>query len=309
MPAPSPVSSPCADARRQRGAAVILALLTMSFAAIVAAAALADFNHGYEALAGRSDQARSRQLARSAVDWARSVLAEDDRNSAVDHRGESWAIPIPPTPLGSDPAEGTLGGAIEELSGRFNLNDLAPAGRANEAARQRLQTLLEILGEAPPRAQAATQALSRWISTTPAAADDRAPHAPLLSPAELVAVPGWPPELVERVLPFAATLPAPAVVNLNTAPAEVLAALVPGLDLDAARTLVAGRERAWFRDLADFTARLPAGASAPPDTLADVRSRHFLVTVHARYGVALTRLEALLDRGQRWPSILWYRSS
>ncbi|NMG35544.1 type II secretion system minor pseudopilin GspK [Azoarcus sp. TTM-91] len=311
MPAPSTACSRCAEAqaarRRQRGAAVLLALLAMSFAAIVATSVIADYGRGYGSLAGRRDQAQARQLARAAVDWARNVLAQDDKESNTDHLSENWAVKIPATPLSDDPADGSVGGEIADLSGRFNLNDLSPGGKPSEAARLRLQRLLENLGEAPDSARAAAVAISAWITPAARGAQDEAPHAPLVAVAELERIPNLPPGLAGRLAPYVTAVPAPSRINVNTAPAEVLSALVSGLSLDRARVLVAERERAWFRDLADFGARLPEGASQPASQLADVRSRYFLVTIQAGYGVAAAHLQALLDRQERWPELLWYR--
>lgn len=307
MTAPSPVCSPCAERARQRGAAVVLALLTVALAAALAASVLADVGYAIDAVSGRRDQAQSLQLARTAVDWARQVLAQDGRESNVDHGQENWTVRIPATPLGDNGQDGTLAGDIIELSGRFNINDLAPEGVANVAAGERLQRLLTRLGESPETARAATQALARWIAAGPVSAEDPAPHAPLVAVDEVAAVVGIDPLLWQRLRPFITAVPAPSPINVNTAPAEVLSALVPGLDLNAARVLVAEREHAWFRDLADFGARLPAGASPPSGQLASVSSRHFLVTIHASYGVAVSRLEALLERRSIWPEILWYR--
>lgn len=308
MPAPSRATLPCAErrARRQRGAAVVLALIAVSLAAMLAAAALGDFGHALESVGGRRDQAQSRQLARAAVDWTRNVLAEDQRTSATDHRGEIWAVKVPPTPLTADPADGTVGGEIIDLSGRFNLNDLAPGGQPDRDAHARLQRLLELLGDSAEDARRASLALGAWISAGGSGADG-APRTALLALDELSRLPGFDPARIARLAPFLATVPAPSRINVNTAPAEVLAALIPGLSLDAARVLVAERERAWFRDLADFGERLPDGAGLPDARLADVRSRYFHVTIHASYGVALTRLEALLDRRETWPELLWYR--
>lgn len=307
MPARSPACLHCAE--RQRGAAVVLALLTVTFAAMLAAAALADFGRGLEAVSGRRDQAQSRQLARAAVDWARQVLAQDMRESNVDHRGENWTIRIPPTPLGEDAADGTIAGEIIDLSGRFNLNDLAPAGVPNNAAGARLQRLIELLGTPPESAHASVIAMTQWIAAAPWRDTDRAPHAALVIAEEAASIPGIDQNLLTRLDPYITAVPAPTPtpVNVNTAPAEVLASLVPGLGIDLARVLVAERERAWFRDLTDFGARLPQGATLPSAQLASVSSRHFLVTIHARYGVSVTRLEALLDRQKLWPELLWYR--
>ena len=88
----------------------------------------------------------------------------------------------------------------------------------------------------------------------------------------------------------------------------MLAAVLDGLSLDAARNLVAARERAWFRNLGDLQGRLPEGAGLPAGRVLDVRSRYFLVTVTAAYGDAVLNLQAMLDRESNWPSILWYHT-
>ena len=305
MPARSPACLRCAE--RQRGAAVVLALLTVTFAAMLAAAALADFGRGLEAVSGRRDQAQSRQLARAAVDWARQVLALDMQESNADHGGENWAIRIPPTQLGEDAADGTIAGEIVDLSGRFNLNELAPAGLRSSAAGARLQRLIELLGTPPETARASVIAMTEWIATAPRGDTDRAPHAALVIAEEVTSIPGIDHTLLARLQPHVTAVPVPSPVNVNTATAEVLSSLVPGLGLDLARVLVAERERAWFRDLAEFNARLPQGTTPPSAQLAGVSSRHFLVTIHASYGISVTRLEALLDRQTLWPELLWYR--
>lgn len=303
MPAPWCASSRCAET--QRGAAVVLALVTVTIAAAIAAAVLADVGHALDSVQGRRDQAQARRLALAGVDWARNVLAADARRSVADHAGESWAIRVPPTPLGDDPADGSVGGEIVELSGRLNLNDLAPEGRIDAAASARLQRLLEVLGDSPDEARSASRAIAGWIAAGSTAS--AAPQAALLAVDEIARVSGIDAGRLARLAPFVTAVPAPAPVNLNTAPPEVLAALVPGLDLDAARAIAAGRERAWYRHIADFAAQLPEGARAPGTRLADVVSRHFLVTIHASHGVAVSRLDALLERREVWPEILWYR--
>lgn len=297
MPARSRAFSPCAE-RRQRGAAVVLALLTVGLATMLASAALADLALSVDVAQGRADRAHARQLALGAVDWARHVLADDGRNSPVDHAGEPWAIRIPPTPLFDDPAQGTISGYIEDRSGLFNLNSLAPAGEPDTAAVERFVRLLTLLGEPPTRAQLAALQLVARLTTS----------GPLSQTADLGAQPGFDAALIERLDAVATAVPTPTRINLNTAPPEVLAALVPGLGLDVARALVAGRERAWFHNTGEFKARLPQGLSLLDAAQADVRSRHFRITVQGRHGVSVTRIEALVDRDRDWPTILWMKS-
>lgn len=313
MSARSPASLPCAERMAERGAALVLALLTVSFAAMLAAAALADFGHGIAMLGGRHEQAQARQLAHAAVDWSRNVLADDARRTATDHLDEIWTTEIPVTAIGSDLTEGRVGGAIRDLSGRFNVNDLAPAGRANTLAIARFARLLSLLGMRGSEADAAAQAVAAHLQRN-AAQDASAPTAagsgglPVLETRELAALGVIPAEMLDALAPHILAAPPGAPININTATAEVLAATLDGLKLDAARSLVAARERAWFRHLGDLQGQLPEGASLPSGRVLDVRSRYFLVTVTAAYGDAVLTLQALLDREAVWPAILWYHT-
>ncbi|MCK0511163.1 type II secretion system minor pseudopilin GspK [Aromatoleum buckelii] len=302
----------CADTGSQHGAAVILALLSVALAAGLTAALLGDFGRSLDSVAGRQDQAQARLLARGAVDWARNVLADDFKRTNVDHAHEMWAVRVPPTPVG----DGEVGGEIHDRSGLFNLNNLMPDGKADPVALAQFGRLLATLGVAPADAGRLAHAVVDWIggSTTNeekngiASSGLRASggNGSLLDAAELRLVAGFDEALVDRLTPFVTALPAPTRINVNTAPAEVLAAVVADLELNDARILVAERERAWFRDLADFSARLPAGAQAPGTGL-DVRSRHFAVIGRSGFGSAVVRMEVLLDRRETWPTILWQR--
>lgn len=313
----SPAFSHCARRAVQRGAAVVLALLTVSFAAMLAAAALADFGHGLAMLGGRHDQAQAWQLARAAVDWSRNILADDARRTPNDHLGEIWTTEIPVTAIGSDPADGSVGGAIRDLSGRFNLNDLAPRGSPDRYAIARFARLLVLIGMNSSSANGTAQALAHHLqasSTAPgsengteARTHTRSASA-LIEPRELVLTGLLSAADFTALEPHIFCAPSAGPININTASAEVLAAMVDGLSLDAARNLVAERERAWFRDLGDLQVRLPEGARLSAGGRLDVRSRYFLVTVTAAYGDAVLNLQAMLDRESNWPAILWYHT-
>ena len=144
---------------RQRGAAVILALLTVALVAGLAAAAVGDLGVAMDQVTGRHDQAQARQLARGAVDWARNVLAEDARGSTVDHLGEAWAVQVPPTPV----EEGELAGDIREQSGRINLNNLVQADGPDLGEMDQFLRLLAILGVGDSQALDLRAALLDWL--------------------------------------------------------------------------------------------------------------------------------------------------
>ncbi|MDD3354602.1 type II secretion system minor pseudopilin GspK [Zoogloea sp.] len=319
---PPPRALPPSPGGTQRGAAVILALLTVALVAGLAAATVGDLGVAMDQVIGRHDQAQARQLARGAVDWARNVLAEDGRTSSLDHPGEAWAVKIPPTPV----EEGEVSGELLDLSGRFNLNSLSEG--IEGASPLQVSRFVRLLGHAGVSEQDAlplAQALIDWIDPDdqprlPGGAESswyagqapprRPPNGPLAAVAELTQVRGFTPGLVARLRPFVAALPPGGSINVNTAPPEVLSAAIEGLSLDAARLLVVERERAPARDMNSFQRRLEERNVDNINTTGlAVRSTYFLATGRARFGVSMVRMEVLLHRseGQNWPAIVWQK--
>lgn len=301
---------------RQSGAAIILALLTLVLVAGIASFVVKDYGAAIASISGRHDQAQARLLARGAVDWARNVLAEDARTSAVDHYNEIWATRVPATPV----EEGEVGGELDDLSGHFDLNGLARGGVTDQDQVAAYTRLLAELGIPANKSAALAASLIAWTHTgTSVAAGGesgrdagimtatRPPGAPLVDVDELKQVEGYSVNLVNRLRPFVVALPAAAPLNVNTASAEVLVAAVPGLAIDHARILVAQRQSVPFRDLADFAARLPRSAATPGKVRLSVAGRYFLASVRARYGQSTTRMQVLLDRQKTWPDIIWQK--
>ncbi|RFU47574.1 general secretion pathway protein GspK [Paraburkholderia sp. DHOC27] len=112
--------------------------------------------------------------------------------------------------------------------------------------------------------------------------DDDAPPRPLqmTSVDSLLDVPGFTADMVARLRPFVTVLPTTTAVNMNTAPAEVVAAAVPGMSLSNAQAFVSRRETVFFHNVGDVQLALQ-GAGVPqltidPSTL-DVNSSYFLI--------------------------------
>ena len=259
-----------------------------------------------------SDHVQAQLIIKAGADWARAVLSDDRRTSSVDHLGEPWALRLPPMPIDN----GKLAGYLEDQQGAFNLNNLVTDGKVNLTQLARFQRLLAIL-ELPAEL---ADALADWLDADGepqprGGAEDSyylglerpylAANRPLIDVAELALVRGFDANVLARLRPFTTALPRITAVNVNTAPPEVLAAIVEGLDLDAARTLVAKRERVYFRDNADFLSRLPNGATVPIDGIA-VNSAYFMATLRVTIGAAEARGTALLARADtNWPAIVW----
>lgn len=297
---------------QQRGVAVVLAIGVVAIAAVAATAiavTLSSWSRQHELAA---HHAQAQILVQAGIDWARSVLSDDHRLSRVDHLGEAWALRPAPVPVDN----GELAGFIEDQQGAFNLNNLVKDGKINLSQLESFRRLLSILGL--PGALAG--ALADWIDAdgepqASGGAEDAyylamappylAANRPLIDVAELALVRGFDVRAVARLRPFVTALPGFTPVNVNTAAPEVLAALAQGLDLDAARNLVAQRNRTYFVDTADFLARLPRGAVMAGDNIT-VSSEYFTITARVTIGGVEARGLALLERkGPRWPTVMW----
>jgi general secretion pathway protein K len=269
---------------RQRGVAVVLAMGVVAMAAIAAAAMLASQSTWSRHAELGAEHAQAQALVQTGVDWARALLYDDRRMSGVDHLGEPWAMRLPPVPVDN----GELAGQIDDQQGAFNLNNVFSGSKQNPAQVLQLRRLLQILG-LPEALADAYLAAGR----------------PLIDAAELALIPGFDEAARARLRPFVTALPRFTALNVNTASPEVLAAVIEGLDLDAARELVAQRERAYFRTRAEFIAQLPAGTVAGGNDVA-TGSQFFLARVRVTIGAAQARGAALLERGSSgWPSIVW----
>ena len=128
--------------RQQRGVALITAVLVVALATILAVEV---------AFQGYMDQRRSAtlfvvdqafEIGLGAEALAAGVLRDDAKDSRTDHPSENWATPIE---LPID--DGELQGQLQDLQGRFNLNNLLnPDGTKNENAMRQLKRILELLG-------------------------------------------------------------------------------------------------------------------------------------------------------------------
>jgi general secretion pathway protein K len=276
----------------QHGVAVVLAMGVVALAAIAAAAILASQSTWARHAELTAEHVQAQALVRAGVDWARALLSDDRRLSSTDHLGEPWAMRPPPVPVDG----GELAGQIEDQQGAFNLNNLAKNGAVSEIHLAQFRRLLAVLG----LPEALGSALADWLSPP-----DPAPRRVLIEIAELALVRGFDEAARTRLRPFVTALPRFTAVNVNTASPEVLAAVIEGLDLDAARELVAQRGRAYFRDRAELLAQLPAGASAGANDVA-TGSDFFQASVRVTIGGAQARGIALLARERSgWPVVVW----
>jgi len=123
---------------------------------------------------------------------------------------------------------------------------------------------------------------------------------PIMRVDDLLAVQGVKPETVEALRPFVIVLPSDdTTVNVNTAPAEVLAAVLPGCSLAQANALVEQRKRIPWNDLQQFKSELQCEQAQQPQGEAkiNITSNYFLVQSRIRLDRAALDAESLVERG------------
>jgi general secretion pathway protein K len=297
---------------RERGAALILAMLVAALAATVAVALASEQQRWFADVSNRRDQVQAQSLALAGIQWARQILNDDSRSGTLDYLGEPWAYPLPPTPI----ANGAIEGRIEDAQGRFNLNNLALDTPAGTAERLRLANLFSAKGIDPRM----LDAIADWIDADSApranGAEDefyaqRAPtavtaNAPLVRVAEFTSVRGASAKAWAAVAADVAALPAGTTLNINTANAEVINAAIPDLVGDKLASFIAERARRPFSTVAELRERLPRDVKLPDSATFSFSSSYFLVSVRSRQGDAIAQARALLKRdGRQWPLVVW----
>jgi general secretion pathway protein K len=297
---------------KQNGVAIIMVLLIVALATALAAYMATQQNLWQRQVESQFDRAQARRVGIAAIDWSRAVLADDARASNSDNGKEIWALRLPAMPV----ENGEVTGAIEDRQGRFNLNNLVRDGATSSSDVAQFRNLLALLGLPGELATS----LADWMDADveaqyPDGAEDvyylslprpyRAANQPLAELGELIRVKGYNGRIIERLRPFVAVLPEPGPINVNFAPAEVLAAVIPDMTLADARLLVQQRDAHPFTSVEEFRQHLPHGGQQVSETDITVNSRYFMATGRARFGNAQVSIEALLDRAGGWPAVVW----
>ncbi len=200
------------------------------------------------------------QVALGAESWIRNILRDDGIESQTDHLGELWASELPGLPVDNDSVQGAVSGQIEDLQGRFNVNNLIDSnGEVNEDVLEQFQRLLVSL-EIDPRFAGLT---ADWIDADqeagfPDGAEDsiytgltppyRTLNRTLSNVTELAALEGMDAASFRVLLPHVTALPPGTQINVNTATPVVLQSLDPNIDATMIEDLLAQREESGFID-------------------------------------------------------------
>ena len=307
-----------APPNRQRGVAVIIALLLTTLAITIVASLFWQQQVQVRSIENQRLQLQKQWILRGALDWAGLILREDAKYSSVDTMDEPWATPLADTRLGqyvdngradADAADAILSGNITDAQARYNLTNLCQNGTINPVEVAAFAQLLNNARIDPSLAQA-TANLMADAQQKPVASDANAQAKTgplpmnLTQVDDLLAVPGFTPEMLARIRDFVIFLPHATPVNVNTAPAEVLAA-ISTLSISDATALVASRNTATFRNPGDFMLLMHANHLIVANV--SVSTNYFLVNGKVRINRAESDIQALIERNGINTNLIWIR--
>jgi general secretion pathway protein K len=252
---------------------------------------------------------------------------------------------------GSDVPDAVLSGGIEDAQSRFNLAGMCCTNNQPDAKKvaafKRLLSALQLnasLADATANYLVSARAAGNTVGTlnpdrgtaanagggateaTPAAGAGANPAGQISSTAgqrslnlvhvdDLLAVPGFTPEIVEKLRPYLIVLDDANTININTASAEVIHAVIDTLSISDARAIVMARRNASFRSIND-PALMGVLGQKTLGGAADVKTSYFLINGKVRLNRAGMQMQALINRklpnstpgvGQGSSQVIWIR--
>lgn len=299
---------------RQRGVALLVAIVIFAIATTVAAAITYSKAMSARRAAATFTMEQSLQ-AGGAAEALASIVLEDNASKTKTQINDDWAKPLGPVEI-----EGTgiwIAAQLEDLSGRFNLNSVVkwdPGTSTfvfDDQQTKAFQFLLESVDVEPEWADK----LVDWIDTDNApystyGGEDtlylsqnppyRPPNTFIRHASELLALPGFGAERYAKLAPYVTALPYLNKVNICTARASVLEATrtEPNQTVEYTDAMLEQqREKGCFPVPATYLANIADQTiRADVTNRIDERSSWFRLRTHIRVGTAEFVLYSVLHR-------------
>ncbi len=289
---------------KERGVALITAMLITALATMVAANLAWDNALDVRRTMVLLNRDQAIQVALGAESWIISILHQDLEDSETDHLGEIWASELPGLPIDG----GEVFGAVVDLQGRFNVNNLIDEnGAVHEESLQQFQRLLLAIGLDPRFAGIAADWLDSDIDPLfPDGAEDSiytgmippylTANQSLSSISELAALDGMDKLTFNALAPHISALPGRTRINVNTATGAVLQSLDQNMTLADVENLITERKSGGFTDLQNSFASL-----VTPDVINQLEesTQYFQLKVVVRIDTVRITLNSVLQRGPR----------
>ncbi|NAR72812.1 type II secretion system minor pseudopilin GspK [Acinetobacter haemolyticus] len=227
--------------RSQHGVALLTILVMVALATILAATIAKRQSNSAENTGYLMRQNQSLLYAKSAEAFFAELLIQDNESGKnIDYLQESWAKPMPAFPV----EDGYVSGRLVDESGKFNLNNLLKSdGSVDDSARRWFERLLQRVGLPAELSQAVIDWQDSDDEPTGAMGAESnyyqglepaylTPNTKFHSIEELKLVRGFEGKNYDLIKNYISALPEPTKVNINTAPALLLASIDPRVDVN-----------------------------------------------------------------------------
>ncbi|MEZ5536757.1 MAG: type II secretion system minor pseudopilin GspK [Thiolinea sp.] len=310
------VRTGCA-AKRQKGIAMITALMIVAIAVTVTASIFVQQRYSIRLTNNFQDLEQAYQYAYAAEELAGVWLKRDAQENKHDSKHDFWASEdLPPFEIDDDDgrAIGEVKMAIEDMQGRFNINNIYNAEKKEQ--RESLMRAFQLLLQETGVPTGFSHSVLDWVDpddeTYQSGAETpyyltleppyRAGNKFLTDSSELFAVkmdgvntPDDKAEKLKELLFYSVALPTPTAVNVNTASSQVL--IATGMLKRQADMIISYRDARPIEDMATLKTGISGlGLSDETRALLGVSSDYFRLYGQVRLGKSRLFLNSLLFR-------------
>jgi general secretion pathway protein K len=295
---------------RQRGIAMLVAILLVALGTIIAAAVA--YESAMSARRGSATISFDEALlvnegAEALAAYGLRAVKTMDKSGDID-LAQPWAQPV--GPLEVVPGV-TLEASLEDMEGRFNLNWLVlsdGSGKPDPVAVAAFTHLLELVGIEPKWTDMVVDWIDAGTDPLPDGAEDSAylgQNPPYLtaneyitSASELLALSGFGHDRYAKLAPYVTALPPSTKLNICTAPGFVLDAFIPGRQEWSIDPVGLAKNRtsagACFPTTAGYQATFEGTAYASVSARFETKSHYFRLSSLVTIGTTEFNLYSLL---------------
>jgi general secretion pathway protein K len=308
-----------APKKNERGVALLVTMMALALMTLLVMDFTTSASLGYRSAAGQANEMRAEYLARSAIGVGLSLLSSDaqqDAHAKTPHDGldEQWAMPFPPVPLGGGVAQISIVDEARKID--INLLINPRTGQADPTYLGILERLFTNIGVSPDIIPAIVDWLDPDSIESPGGAEAdyylrlTPPYEPRNGPmptiGDLRMIRGVDDATFIQLQRFLTAAPE-THVNINTAPPEVIAALLPDLsnDMSMVKQIVQARSVQPFLSVTDVGNLAGLGdVGQSLMKLITTRSAYFTLTGVGVFAGARRRITTTFRRNANGTSML-----
>ncbi|HDS1581930.1 TPA: type II secretion system minor pseudopilin GspK [Stenotrophomonas maltophilia] len=259
---------------RQRGMAVIVAMLVVALVAVIATALLTRQSAQLRALRGEQLRAQVRMAVDATLERAAQQLREDVQEQLTTVRSGRWARPLRsqvPLPVQLQ---------LVDAQSMFNLRNLLAHGRPDPEARRAFIALCAGQGLGQGACASAADHIQARLRDGDIQAQAPLPRESLIEQAFA----GADPVAVQALARRTVVLPAQTLVNANTSDSSVLQAVMPSVEPGRMQALLSERDGGhWLLNRGDIANRLQ---------LSDAQMELVPLGIHSEWFLAVGQVQA-----------------